>query len=203
MEVIFRPKEGNRERWEILIDGQEWREVHRTIFGRHPVFPPISSENDLVSLFNALEYRRVRAYVLWRLSSQSYHSEQLIKVLRDRLVQSHTALRVIQEFREMGFLDDESWVENYIRSQKKRYGLRYIFNKLQLKGISSETIQRLEIDWKDPNEEIEAIRHLIKTRYRSKDFSDFKTRQKIIASLARKGYSFEQIQVVIRQERLE
>lgn len=202
MEVIFRVKEGNRDRWEILIDGQEWLEVHRTIFGRHPVFPSFSNDTDLVSLFNVYEYRRVRAYVLWRLSSQSYHSQQLIKVLHDRLVQSQTIERVIDEFRNMGFLDDESWLENFIRSRQKRYSLRYILNKLQSKGISSEIIQRLASEWNDPNEELEVVRHLIKTRYRSKDLSDFKTRQKVIASLARKGYPFDQIQAAIREERL-
>lgn len=199
MQVTFRLKEGNRDRWEILVDGEKWREVHRAIFGRKPFFPPISTETDLQHLFEAFEYRRVKGYILWRLSTQSYHSEQLAKLLRDRLVQDRTIDKVIQEYREMGFLDDESWLQSFMRAQQKRYSLRFILNKLHAKGLSSETIQRLANEWKNPDEELQSIQHLIKTRYRSKDLKDYKSRQKVIASLARKGYAFDQIQAALKQ----
>lgn len=193
--MVFQPKEGNKDRWEIVIDGIKWREVHRTIFGRKPVFPPLSNEVDLQSVFDSFEYRRAKGYVLWRLSSQSYHSEQLAKLLRERLVQNQTIERVLQDYREMGFIDDEIWLQNFMRAQQKRYGLRFILNKLHAKGFSSETIQ-LAKEWKNPDEELQAIQHLLNTRYRTKDLKDYKSRQKVIAALMRKGYTYDQIQNV-------
>jgi regulatory protein len=172
--------------------------VHRAIFGRKPTFPPLFAEKDLQSTFDAFEYRRVKNYVLWRLSTQSYHSEQLAKLLRDRLVQSHTIDHVLQEYREMGFLDDDSWLQSFMRMQQKRYSLRFILNKLRAKGISSETIQRLAREWENPKEELQAIHHLLKTRYRSKDLTQYKSRQKVIAALVRKGYTFDQIQAALK-----
>lgn len=197
--MIFQPKEGNRERWEILIDGEKWREVHCVIFGRKPAFPPLSDEKDLKSTFDAFEYRRVKNYVLWRLSTQGYHSEQLAKLLRERLVQNHTIHRVVQEYREMGFLDDEAWLQSFMRAQQKRYSLRFILSKLQAKGLSSDTIQRLADEWKNPEEEIQVIQHLLKTRYRTKDLTEYKARQKVIAALVRKGYTFDQVQTALQQ----
>ncbi len=191
--MIFRPKEGNKDRWEILVDGEKWREVHRAIFGRKPHFSP-SSEENLQSIFDVFEYKRVKGYVLWRLSIQSYHSEQLAKLLRDRLVQNKTIDRVLQEYREMGFLDDELWLQSFMRTQQKRYSLRLILSKLHAKGLSAETLQQLAKEWKNPEEELQAIQHLLKTKYRSKDLTQYKNRQKVIASLIRKGYSFDQIQ---------
>jgi regulatory protein len=120
MQVTFRPKEGNRDHWEIVVDDEKWREVHRAIFGRKPIFPSLPSEDKLQSVFDTLEYRRVKGYVLWRLSTQSYHSEQLAKLLRDRLVQTHTIQRVLQEYQGMGFLDDEAWLQSFMRIQQKR-----------------------------------------------------------------------------------
>ena len=114
LQVTFQPKAGNRERWEILVDGEKWREVHRSIFGRSPSLPPISDENELQGLFNAYEYRRVKGYVLWRLSTQTYHSEQLAKLLRDRLVQNHAIDQVIREYQEIGALDDEASDEDIV-----------------------------------------------------------------------------------------
>ena len=199
MQVKFQPKEGNRDRWEIWIAGEKWREVHRAIFGRKPTLPSFATEAELQSVFDAFEYRRVKGYVLWRLSTQSYHSEQLAKLLRERLVQNHTIERVLQDYREMGFLDDEAWLQNFMRTQQKRYSLRFILNKLHAKGFSSETIQRLAREWKNPEEEIQAIQYLLKTRYRTKDLKDYKNRQKVIAALARKGYAFDQIQAALQK----
>ena len=96
-------------------------------------FSPSSSEKDLQSTFDAFEYRRVKGYVLWRLSAQSYHSEQLAKLLRERLVQIHTIERVLQEYRETGVLDDECWMQSFMRAQQKRYGLRFILQNCMLK----------------------------------------------------------------------
>ncbi len=201
--MIFQPKEGNRDRWEILLNGEKWREVHRAIFGRQPTFPPLPSEEELQTVFDAFEYRRVKGYVLWRLSSQSYHSEQLAKLLRDRLVQNKTIERVLQDYREIGFLDDELWLQSFMRIQQRRYGLRFILNKLYAKGLSSETIQRLAKEWQNPEEEIQAIQHLLKTRYRTKDLTQYKSRQKVVAALVRKGYSFEQVKIALSQLHIE
>lgn len=199
MQVTFRPKEGLRDRWEILVDGEKWREVHRTIFGRNPVFPPLSAGEELKLVFDAFENRRVKAYVLWRLSTQSYHSEILAKLLRERLVQNHTVERVIEEMRGLGFLDDAAWLQSFFRIQQKRYSLPMILSKLRFKGLSSETLQSLAKEWINPEEEMQAIQRIIHTRYGKQDLSQFKMRQKVICALMRKGYTFDQVQTVLQQ----
>lgn len=199
MQVTFQPKAGDRDRWEILVNGEKQREVHRTIFGRHPVFPPFSAENDFQSLFDSLEYRRVKGYILWRLSTQSYHSEMLIKLLRERLVQSHTIERLIEEMHRMGVLDDEAWLQNFFRVQQKRYSLSSILSKLHSKGFSSETLQRLAKERKNPEEEIQAILSLLNKRYAKHDFTQYKIRQKVISALVRKGYPFDQVHAALQQ----
>ena len=194
MQVAFRAKEGNQKRWEIFINEEKWREVHRAIFGRKPAFPPLESLEELPVIFDAFEYRRVKGYVLWRLSTQSYHSEQLAKLLKERLVQNQTITRVLQEYMDIGFLNDEMWLQTFMRSHQKRYSLRLILSKLHAKGLSSETVQEVAKNWKDPEVEFHALQHLLQTRYRNKDFSQREIKQKVIAALARKGYSFSQIQ---------
>ncbi len=197
MQIVFQSKE--RERWEILVDGEKWREVHRTIFGRKPVFPPVSNRESLQTVFDAFEYHRVKNYVLWRLSSQSYHSEQFMKLLRERLVQDHTIDQVLQYCREIGFLDDEAWLKNFLSFQQKRYSLRVILSKLYAKGLSQETVRCLAKEWGNPLEELQALQHLLKTRYQTKDLTQFEVRQKVIVSLMRKGYTFDLIQQALKK----
>lgn len=193
MQVSFVPKAGRREYWEIHVEGERWRDVHRTIFGAKPLFPSVSAADDLQAIFDAYEYRRVKSYVLWRLSKQSYHSEHLSKQLRERLVQEKTIQVVLKGLQDAGYLDDDIWLKSFLRSQQKRYGLPMILSKLRIKGLSSETLQQIDVDWGEPEEELQAIRHLLQTRYHKKDLADYKTRQKVIAALMRKGFSYEKV----------
>lgn len=152
--VLFRQKEGRQEHWEIFLNGEKWREVHRTIFGRAPKFPPVSADDSIQSVFDRMEYARVKKYVLWRLSAHAYHSEQLKRSLRERLVQEHTIAKVLKEFQNLSLLDDEAWLQSFIRVHQKRYSHRFISSKLYAKGIPKETIQRLEEEWRNPEEEL-------------------------------------------------
>lgn len=197
MKVSFVPKEGRRELWQILVDDEDWRDVHRTIFGAKPLFPPLAPGSDFRAIFDGYEHRRVKNYVLWRLSKQSYHSEQLSKMLRERLVQEKTIHSVLKELQESGYLDDEAWLKAFVRSQQKRYGLPLILSKLRMKGLSAQTLQHLSEDRSNPEDELDAIRHLLQTRYRLKDLADYKTRQKVFASLVRKGFSFDQVKAAL------
>lgn len=194
MQVTFKAKEGNRDRWEIWIDQEKWREVHQAIFGKKPQFPPIPSIEELSAIFDAWEYQRVKNYVIWRLSAQSYHSEQLAKLLRERLVQPKTSKRVLQEYQERGLLDDQAWLQSFMRLQQKRYSLNFILSKLRSKGFSNETLQQFAEDWRNPEEEFQALQHLLSKYAHSKNLSDYKERQKVFAALARKGFSFTEIQ---------
>ncbi len=194
MKISWKVKPGNPHYWEIWVEEEKWREGHRSIFGRKPAFPSCSSPEELPAVFDAFEYRRVKGYVLWRLSQQSYHSEQLRKLLQGRFVQPPTIEKVIQELKGSGYLDDRAWLQGFMRGQERRYGLPLILLKLRAKGLSSSTLQTLAAEWeRDPQQEIEAIQHLLKTRYRSKDLTQYKEKQKVVAALLRKGYSFEQI----------
>lgn len=197
VDIAIKPKEGNREHWEIHLEGDKWREIHRSIFGKKPSFPEATSWEEWQTVFDLAEYKRVKNYVIWRLSSQSYHSEQLAKLLRDRLVQSKTIDRVLQEFKESGYLNDEMWLQTFMQSQQKRYSLRCIVSKLQAKGFSADTLQTLAAEWKNPEEELEAIQRLLQTRYRSKNLKDYKEKQKVVASLLRKGYPLAQIRLAL------
>ena len=196
MDITFCLKEGNKEHWEIIVNGKVWREVHRTIFGKNPRFPSSNEMQrgaDLQSSFDAYEYSRAKGYILWRLSAQSYHSDQLVKSLKERLVQDHTIDRLMREFHDLGVFDDEAWLQNFLRSQLKRCGKRAIIAKLYAKGISAENIRKLMVERNDPDEELCAIQHLLNTRYRNKDFRQVKERQKVFAALVRKGYAIEQV----------
>lgn len=197
MQVTFKCKEGYQSCWEIWVEEEKWREVHRAIFGRKPKISDVSDPKDLQRAFDDLEYRQVKKYVFWRLSQQNYHSEQLKKLLRERFVQKQTSERVLQECQDSGILNDELWLQSFMKREQKRHSLRLILSKLHAKGFSSEALQHIASEWRNPDEELQAIEHLLRTRYRRKDLSQRKDRESVIGALIRKGYSFEQVQKVL------
>lgn len=177
-------------RLEIRIDGEKYREIHRSIFGHKIDFTTL----DLPACFDELEYRRAKNYVLWRLSVQSYHSEQIVKLLRERLVQKKTIKKTIEECMQMGLFDDRAWLQSFLSREQKKHSLRALSVKLRSKGLSEETLEGIGEEWNNPEKELEAIKTLCKTRYRSVDMSSYKDRQKVINALLRRGYSWELIQ---------
>ena len=188
------PHSEKKDLFEILIDEESWRSIHISIFGRRPSFPSqVNSLEEWNELFDQAEYRCVKNYVLRRLSMQSYHSVQLIKSLEDRLARSTTIERVIQECISWGYLNDQAWLDSFMRVHIKRHSMRAISFKLQSKGIARSCIQELMEAWHNPAEEEQALQHLLRTRYGKKDLNDYKEKQKVIGALVRKGYSFELI----------
>ena len=196
MQVSFVPKEGRRERWEIFVEEKDGGKF----IGQSSVLNRFSlhfSWFRFSAVFDGYEYRRVKNYVLWRLSKQSYHSEQLSKLLRERLVQEKTIHYVLKEFQDAGYINDDAWLKAFLRSQQKRSGLPVILSKLRVKGLSSHTLQNIDESWNDAEEELRAIQHLMQTRYRLKNLTDYKTRQKVFASLMRKGFAYEQVKAAL------
>jgi regulatory protein len=187
-----------QELWSIFINGEEWKKVHPTIFGRTPPSLKAPSLKELKNLFDQLEYQRVKRYVLWRLSSQAYHSEHLAKLLKERLVDATLIAKIIEECKGSGYFDDEAWIASFIRNQQKKKGFNHIVAALKIKGLSPESLEHLA-SYDNQELQKQSIRAIIKNRYRTKDLNNNTERQKIILALSRKGYSFSDIKEVIFQ----
>lgn len=183
----------------ISIDGEEWREIHRAIFGRQPVWPRSLSLEEWEKAFELIEYQKARNYVLKRLGVQSYHSEELRKLLLTRLVSTRVTDRLINDFLTKGFLNDEAWLDSFFRIQSRRYGFPILIQKLAAKGLKREVLASLEAKYRNPEQEREEVKKLLLTKYRSKDLTQIKEKQKVVASLLRKGYSYEKIKKAISE----
>ncbi|MBA3723067.1 MAG: RecX family transcriptional regulator [Parachlamydiaceae bacterium] len=198
MKLEILPKREQKDVFTIFVDEELWKDIHSAIFGKKLKFSVIfTTIEELQAYFNQLEYKLAKNYVLRRLSMQSYFSKQLEKLLKDRLIQSETRKRLIEECVDWGYLNDDAWLESFVRVHIKQHSMRTISMKLRSKGVSQEILGELFSKWNDPEREKEKLQHLLDTRYRKKDLTNFKEKQKVIASLARKGYSFELIQSVL------
>ena len=178
---------------QILLDGEEWKIAHLSIFGRRPQLSG-NDESELLLKFLALEYKGARNFVVRKLAKCNYFSGELIAALSKRLVSPQTSAQVISEFVQMGYLNDKEWVESRVRClQRQKFGSKAIMMKLRTKGVSTELAEAAISTQCHADSQRENIQRLLASRYRSRDLSNPKEKQKVVAALARKGYSFEEI----------
>lgn len=135
--------------------------------------------------------------MIWRLSAQSYHSEPLKRLLKRKGYSQEIVDALIAECQARGHLDDNAWIESFVRQRLGRESARSVVAKLRNKGISSKEAAAAIARWQDPAEEQQQISRLLETRYRSKNLADYKERQKVVASLLRRGYPYEAVAAVL------
>ncbi len=193
MIIICTPKSNYQKLWEITVDGQYWKTIHQSIFGKQPIMPQAVDMAQLQECFDELEYQRVKRYTLWRLGMQSYHSAQLTKLLRERCVQQHNIDRICTFLQSASYIDDKKWVENLISRLSQRYSKRLLIAKLHSKGLSKQECELFIQKLCTSESELAAIKRLLKTRYHSKNCAIPAQRHKVIQSLQRRGFKYTHI----------
>lgn len=187
-QFVIIPKENAKNVKTILMDEEPWRDFHCAVFGYY-TFEILSIEQ-----FEILEKKKVKAFVYRKLAQKNHCSHELQKKLKECLVPKSIADAMIEECENLGYINDEDWLKSFIRGAKtKKVGPAFIMQKLMMKGFDKETAAAALKEEDLPRDRIERIKKLLQTRYRSRDLTDYKEKQKVIASLARKGFSFEDI----------
>lgn len=186
----------------LSIDGDVWRTVHVSIFGKSPKFPE-ASQQEIEEKFAELERKGTKNFLLRRLAMKNYHSVELIEALEKRGVNKETSLLYINEFSHLGYLNDSAWVSSRIRlMRQQRFGFKAIAMKLRQKGLEEQevliAIQAVKEQEGEEDNERASISRLLETKYRTRDLSNWKERQKVVQALIRKGFSFDDVFAVLK-----
>lgn len=131
-----------------------------------------------------------------RLACKGYLSYELQEKLLTLGFSSDEVDQTLFRLQEMGYLDDQAWVDSFIEAQKrKRVGALLIIQKLKLKRVPSELyLPKIKELNENPQE---AIQSLLVSRYKNKNLKDPKEKKQVISSLLRRGFSFNDIKIVI------
>lgn len=123
--------------------------------------------------------------------------------LREKLLQAEFAPEMVDQaiayVKSFGYIDDVRYVRNYIECRCQSKSRRQLEQELQFrKGVSPELIRQVyeELDPVDPCKLIR--KHLEKKHYRNSEV-DVRQRQRVMASLARKGFCMSDIISVMKE----
>lgn len=140
---------------------------------------------------------QAKQFAYRRLAIRSYHSCELQQVMIKKGFELEIVEQVINELVQLGYLNDAEWTESYVNRLSHRYGPRMIKQKLRMKGIEENS----SISENSSEDQKENIKHLLETKYRTKSLNDPKERQKVIASLMRRGYDLDSVLSLFREIR--
>ena len=190
MRIFCEPHRDLRSVLTIFLDNEPWRNIHTTIFGRRPLLPESClSEQEFRAQFFVFEHRYAKNYALRRLSLQAMLSQALARSLKERLVSEKTIVLVLGELKALGLINDEEWTASFVRGlERKKMGPRAIAQKLASKGIKREGIELALEHSKGSTDQEASVLALLGSRYAKKNLSDFREKQKVTASLMRRGF---------------
>lgn len=175
--------------FQIFLDDDPWRRGHLSILRPAELPSQCTTLEEIEELLLQLELKGAKRYVLRRLAKQNLPSQALATLLSKKEVSSQAIEQVLADCMQGGYIDNNAWIEAYIRTQlARKMGPNVIAQKLRLKGIPSPIITAALQIHASQDQQVEALQRLLATRYRSRDLTQPKEKQKVIAALVRKGF---------------
>lgn len=137
--------------------------------------------------------RRAREKALSLLQLQDRSEFELGTKLRRAFFPETAVEQVICFLKEYGYLNDEKYARNYAEIYGTKKSCAELKRDLRKKGISAALVQEVCREQQEDKGSSEAIAALLKKRGYRKD-APLKERQKTIAYLLRRGFSWAEIQ---------
>jgi len=125
---------------------------------------------------------------------------QLRQKLLDAEFEPETVEQAMAYVKSFGYINDERYVRNYIECRRQQKSRRQLEQELQYRrGVSQELIQKVYEEL-EPTDEKDLIRRQLKKKNYDPGETDERQRQKLMASLLRKGFRMGDILAVLREE---
>lgn len=152
--------------------------------------------DDPDALLYESDFKRAKSRALWYLSRGDLTEKGLLDKLKLAGFGEKASADATERMKELGLIDDEKFARRLAEIlESSGSSEKEIYFKLVNKGVPSDVAK--EVLSERETDESEKIKKLLYTKYQSKLNTDEGV-QKVIASLARKGFSFSDIKDAIR-----
>lgn len=180
-----------RSLYRLTLDSGETPEVDKRTFDESPYrLGGCIDGEQLAALTAQSVYNRAHDTALYWLGQRDFSGKELEKKLTAGGTPPEVAAAVTERLRQVGLLDDAAYARRAARSltQYKQYPRRRVEQELLRRGIDRQTA-REAVEETDSDDFQQALA-LVQKKYYNK-LTDRDLRQKTVAALARRGYSFE------------
>ena len=152
-------------------------------------------------IINQTIYPRAIQKALAILKFKDRTEQELQRKLKEADYPEEVIVRVIGYMKEYGYLNDERFTSLYVKSRKSTKSKQFIKSELLQKGLDKWVIDEvLEAEYSEDSEEdaeLLAIKKAITKKTKTPQLLTFEEKQKLIASLFRKGFDINKIKKVL------
>lgn len=182
--------------YEVFVDGESLGLYHIEAIVKHSI--KVGMEVDAEVLSNALKESTTLVAmekVLNYISKSMKTQKDIEKYLKGKGYADNIIECVIRKLQEYNYINDEIYAKYFIASKSKKEGNKKIKFDLKNKGLDEKVIAEM---LSENAEDLDVIKKLA-DKYLKNKVKDFKTKTKLFAFLASKGFEYDNINSVLRQ----
>ncbi|WP_026892884.1 regulatory protein RecX [Lacrimispora aerotolerans] len=153
------------------------------------------SEDTYQEILKEVLFKRARERVLYLLKASDKTEQELVRKLKDGGYPKEAIDYAVGFVKEHRFINDENYGKRYVEFNSRRKSEKQIQFELQRKGLDKEIIRDI-LKEQPVDEEAQIQAYIRKKRIDPKEL-DRKERSKVMASLGRKGFSYEAVNRVL------
>ena len=178
----------------ITVDDEKVFWLSRSDAPDHPLQPGMPIDLPAFQAWlSTRQYPKALDHALGLLAARARSTQEVREKLEHRKYMEQTIQQVLRKLEKERLLDDEAFAQSWAAARSRRqFGRNRILMELRQKGISNDAAHRAcaNLD-KDETEKaaVELACKLLKKRQSEAD--PRKTLQKVMAAMARRGFSYE------------
>ena len=151
------------------------------------------SEETIAGIKKEVLVKRAKLRAMHLLNAMPRTEQQL----REKLAQNEYPEDVIEEavsyVKSFGYINDEAYIRNFIISRKNSKSKREIVMLLGQKGLRGELVDSIVEEMYAEESELSTIKEIMRKKRWNPSEMEEKEKQKMLAYLMRKGFSYEEI----------
>jgi regulatory protein len=190
-------------RYGIYVDGEYLFSVHADVFVKYRLYQGMPIDKvQIQALVAAEEYHQVRLAVLRYLSYRPRTEFEVYQYIAGKEFAEEEGRKVVAEMRELGYLNDRAYAQEWVEERRKRKGLGCgrLKRELQRKGIPAIWIEESLTHADEEAEQLQAL-EVAERRYlricRARQHSWLKVERKLGQYLLRQGFSSDIVYAVL------
>lgn len=190
--IITKLEQIDKKKFKIYIDYEYCFMLYNTDIKKYKIVENEDiSEETYHEIMEDTVYRRAKQKALAILKYMDRTEQELESKLKQAYYSDEIINRTIEYIRSYHYIDDARYTSNYINSKKSTKSKRQIQAELYRKGIDKTLIeQSFESELQSDDM---AIQKAIHKKTDNPENMTFEEKQKLIASLCRKGFQYEDI----------
>jgi len=191
----------NKDRYSVFLDDEFAFGVHVDVLVMHGLRKGLELDKD--ELETLIHDESVKKAVLAGIKYISYKqrtSKEVADKLRDLEHTPDQIEEALEKLKEMAFLDDERYAEEFVDTRQIRYGRKRIFLELRKRGIPEHIAEHALNTVLDVDAGYETALEMGRKKYaQCEGLEAQKAAARVQGMLLRKGYSYDVVNRIIKE----